>query len=68
VELQHGEDLLLMRLMQWASNGQEKEDQVSTFLLIGVVHNPFGFLNYQNSSSLENHIFCYFSLIHRLRK
>jgi hypothetical protein len=45
------EDPLLMRLMQWALNGQEKENQVSIFLLIGVVHNPFDILNNQNSSS-----------------
>jgi hypothetical protein len=30
-----------MRLMQWALNGQEKEDQVSIFLLIGLVHKSF---------------------------
>ncbi|HEY7570122.1 MAG TPA: DUF1326 domain-containing protein [Nitrososphaeraceae archaeon] len=35
------EDLLLMRLMHWASNGQEKGDQVNIFPLIGVVHKSF---------------------------
>jgi len=35
---QFGENLLPMKLLQRASNGQEKADQASTLRLIGVVH------------------------------
>ena len=37
--VQHGENLLLTRLMRWASNGEEKVGLASIFRLTGVVHN-----------------------------